>query len=178
MSDLTHQVLAELDASHVDAIASRLGVDPAQADAAIRQAVPVLVGGLANTASTDDGADVVHAAAADHAGFDIGSLLGGLLRGGAGGSILGRTLGDAQGPATQGLGRSSGLGTQNAGQLLAILAPIVLSVLGKLSRNQNLDPGALGGVLGQESQRLAQGGGLLGELLKFGTGLLNPRGTA
>lgn len=194
MSDLTSQVLQHLDSSGIEAIAARLGVDPAQAEAAVRQAVPLVVGGLARTASTDAGAAAVHETATAHAGTDLGSLLGGLLGGNGGGAILGQIFGARQDQASQGLGQASGLGTQNAGQLLAILAPIVMSVLGNMSQKQNLDPGGLGGALGGELGRIGQGGqgGLLtsvldqdgdgqlglGDLLKIGTNMLGARNRA
>ncbi|HEY0232399.1 MAG TPA: DUF937 domain-containing protein, partial [Dokdonella sp.] len=147
MSNLTDQVLGQLDPATIQQIAAQLGVDPQQAETAIQQAVPLVVGGLARGASTDEGASAIHSAAADHAGLDIGSILGSVLGGGgtgmgggsplgnalgggAAGSILGSIFGNRQDQATQGLGQASGLGAQNAGQLLAILAPIVMSVLG------------------------------------------------
>jgi CheY-like chemotaxis protein len=79
MSDLTQQVLNHLDPASIKAIAAQLGIDPSQAAAAIQQAVPVVVGGLAKNASTDAGANALHNAAADHAGGDIGSILGSVL---------------------------------------------------------------------------------------------------
>lgn len=184
MSNLTDQVLGRLDPATIQQIAAQLGIDPQQAEVAIQQAVPLVVGGLAHGASTDEGASAIHSAAADHAGLDIGSILGSMLGGGAtgmgagsplgnalggaaGGSILGSIFGNRQDQATQGLGQASGLGTQNAGQLLAILVPIVMSVLGNLSQRQGLSPGGLGSALGQESQRINQSGngGLLGSIL-------------
>lgn len=206
MSNLTDQVLGQLDPASIQQIAEQLGVDPQQAQAAIQQAVPLVVGGLARNASTEEGANAIHSAAADHAGLDIGSILGGMLGGGggggsvlggalgggAGGSILGSIFGNRQDQATQGLGQASGLGAQNAGQLLAILAPIVMSVLGNLSQRQGMSPGGLGSALGQESQRINQSGngGLLGsildqdgdgqlglgDLLKVGAEMLGSRG--
>lgn len=193
MSNLTNQVLERLDPSSVAAIAAQLGVDPAQAQAAIQQAVPLVVGGLARNASTDEGANAIHEAATAHSGLDIGSILGSVLGGASGGgsilggmlgggatagnapssggldagAILGSIFGNRQDQATQGLGQASGLGTQNAGQLLAILTPIVMSVLGQLSQRQGLNPGGLGGALAQENQRIDQSGngGLLGAVL-------------
>lgn len=202
MSNLTNQVLDRLDPSSIEAIAAQLGIDPAQAQSAIQQAVPLVVGGLARNATTDDGANAVHSAATAHSGLDIGSILGSVLGGGAGGgggsilgdmlggavagggtanssgaalppggldggAILGSIFGNRQGQASEGLGQASGLGTQNAGQLLAILAPIVMSVLGGLSQRQGLNPGGLGGALAQENQRIQQSGngGLLGSVL-------------
>jgi hypothetical protein len=195
MTDLTQQVLAELDASGIGAIAAQLGVNPAQAQAAIEQAVPLLVGGLARNASTDAGAGSLHRAVSDHAGMDIGSILGSVLGGGGGGgSILGHVLGNRQDQASQNLGQASGLGSQNAGQLLAMLAPIIMGVLGNMSRNRGMDAGGLGGMLGQQRQQIDRSGngGLLssvldqdgdgqlglGDLLKVGADLLGSRGRA
>jgi hypothetical protein len=177
MSSLSDQVLQHLDPQRIEAIAAQLGVSPAQAESAIHQALPMLVGGLAQSAASDPGA--VHSAASEHAGSDIGSVLSNALGGGgAGGAILGHIFGNRQDQATQGLGQATGLGTQGAGQLLAILAPIILSVLGGMSQGQGLSPGGLGGALSQEAQKLGlgQGGGLLGSILdqdgdgKFGLG--------
>lgn len=208
MSNLTDQVLQSLDPSSISAIAAQLGIDPAQAQAAVQQAVPLVVGGLARGASTEEGAVALHDAASAHSGFDVGSILGNVLGGGTGGagvgSILGGLLGGAtrgggidpgailgglfggrQDQAAQGLGQSSGIGTQNAGMLLAILAPIVMNVLGNMSKRQGLDAGGLGGALAQENQRNSQGGqgGLLGAVLdqdgdgQFGLGDLFKLGT-
>jgi hypothetical protein len=194
MADLTHEVMNHLDDSQVQAIAAQLGVDPQQAGAAIEQAMPLLIGGLARNASTDQGAGALHSALGDHAGNDIGGILNSVLgAGGAGGgmSILGHIFGGRQDQAATGLGQASGLGSANAGQLLAILAPVVMSVLGSMTQRQGMTPGALGNVLGQEQQRIGQtsAGGLLGsvfdqdgdgkfgvsDLLKMGEGWLGSR---
>lgn len=174
MSDLTNQVLSHLDPASIEAIANQLGIDPAQAEAAIQQAVPVVVGGLARNAQTDAGADALHQAAQDHAGGDIGSILGSVLGGqqagggidsGIGGAILGHVFGNNVNAANQGLGQTTGLGTQGAGQLMAILAPIVMSVLANMSQKQGLSPGGLGNVLAQQAQTTQQQGGVTGGLL-------------
>lgn len=193
MSDFTQQVLGQLDADSVAQIAAQLGIDPAQAEAAIGQAVPLLVGGLARNAQTDAGASALHRAAGNHAGFDLGSVLGSVLGGGGdGGAILGHVFGPRQDQAAQNLGRSTGLGGQGAAQLLAMLAPIILSMLGNRTRNQGIDAGGLGGMLGRELQDMGQRGqgGLLssvldqdgdgqlglGDLLKVGADMLGSRG--
>src|SRR5690242_11815302 len=88
MSDLTNQVMGHLDDQRIQAIASQLGVDPSAAENAIRQAMPLLIGGLARNAQTDQGAGALHSALGDHAGNDIGSILGSVLGGGGGGGGL------------------------------------------------------------------------------------------
>src|SRR3954468_24049067 len=128
MTDLTNQVISHLDDQHMQAIASQLGVDPTAAENAIRQAMPLLIGGLARNAQSEAGAGALHSALGDHAGNDIGSILGSVLGGGGlgnGTAILGHIFGARQDQAAQGLGQQTGLGSQNAQQLLAILAPVV-----------------------------------------------------
>ena len=193
MTNLANEVMGQLDSSQIEAIAAQLGVDPAQAQSAIQQAMPLLIGGLARNASTDQGAGALHSALGDHAGNDIASVLGSVLGGAGGGMpILGHIFGSRQDQAAQGLGQASGIGSENAGQLLAMLAPIVMSVLANRSQNQGMSASGLGGVLGQEAQRIGQSGagGLLGavfdqdgdgklglgDLLKMGQGLLGTRG--
>jgi len=199
MSDLTNQVMGHLDDQRIQAIAQQLGIDPSQAETAIQQAMPLLIGGLARNAQTDDGAGALHSALGDHAGSDVGSILGSVLVGGGGGlnngtAILGHIFGARQDQAAQGLGQQSGLGSQNAGQLLAILAPVVMGVLGNMSQRQGMNASGLGSVLGQEAQRIggSNAGGLLGavfdqdgdgrfgisDVLKMGEGLLGSRGRA
>lgn len=174
MADLSSEVLSHLDASHIQQIAAQLGVDPNQAQQAIQQAMPLLVGGLAKNASTDQGADVLHSVLGDHAGNSVAGILGSVLGGGGtsggldnGMAILGHIFGARQDQAAQGLGQTTGLGSQNAGQLLAILAPVVMGVLGNMSQRQGMSASGLGSVLGQEAQRIGQSGagGLLGAVL-------------
>lgn len=190
MTDLTSAVLGELNQPQIEAIAQKLGIDPAQVQSAAMQALPLLLGGLARNASTPQGADALHnALQKDHAGVDLGGLLGGVLGGGGqGASILGHIFGGRRDQAAQGLGQTSGLGASDAGRLLVMLAPLVLGVLGRMNSSQKMTSNGLSGVLGQEAQRTQQTGigGLLsavfdsdgdgqsdlGGILKAGEGLL------
>src|SRR6185312_10159924 len=98
-------------------------------------------------ASTPQGASALNNALGQHAGLDMGSVLGSVLGGGGsgiGGSILGHIFGANRAAANQGLGQATGLGQQNAGQLLAILAPIVMAALANHAQSQgSLNPGGL-----------------------------------
>jgi len=168
MSGLVDTIMSQLGDDKISAIAAQLGTDPAQARNAIEHALPLIVGGMAQNASTQPGADALHNALGAHAGSDIGSVLGSMLGGnesGIGNAILGHIFGSKQSAATQGLGQTSGLGQQTAGQLLSILAPIVMSALANHVQNQNMNAGGLGGMLAQEGQQIQQQGGLAGGLL-------------
>ena len=189
MNSLVDTVMSHLGDAQIQQIATQLGTDPDSARNAIEHALPLIVGGMANQASTSAGADSLHNALSDHAGSSVSEILGGLLGGGAGGgglggilgggsnagagsfgsgiggAILGHIFGANASAANQGLGQATGLGSQNAGQLLAILAPIVMSVLANHVQQQGLSPGGLGGALGQQGQQIQQQGGLAGGLL-------------
>ena len=179
MSELIDNVMSHLGDAQIEQIAAQLGTDPAQARAAIEHAVPLIVGGMAQNASTPQGADALNNALGAHLGLNVSSVLGGLLGGGGGnsgigGAILGHIFGGNQAAANQGLGQATGLGQQNAGQLMAILAPIVMAALANHAQAQgNLNPGGLGSILGQASQQIQQQGGMLGGLLN---GVLNHQG--
>lgn len=206
MSGLVDAVMAEIGDNEIDAIAQQFGMDPQQAQAAIEQTVPLMVGAMARNASTPDGANALHTALGDHVGTDLGGLLGGLLGGGGGnagsglgslgslaeavlggmgsspppaprgggvdtgiggigGAILGHVFGNRRGQAEQGLGQTTGLGGANAGQLMAMLAPIVMAVLARMNQQKQLDPGGLSDMLGRDTQRTREAGGIGGGLL-------------
>jgi hypothetical protein len=106
-------------------------------------------------------------------GGGLGDILGAVMGGGnsqqatpsAGESILRHVFGGQQQRATQGLGQATGLGGQGAGQLLAILAPIVMQILAKKTQQNNWSPEQLGGALGQQRQAVAQEGGIASGLM-------------
>ena len=170
MTGLVDSVMGNLSEAQIAAIATKLGTDPDQARNAIEHALPLIVGGMAQNASTAQGASALNNALSEHAGSNVSDVLSGVLSGSGGGSdiggaILGHIFGGNQAAANQGLGQTTGLGQQNAGQLMAILAPIVMSALANHAQGQSLSPGGLGGMLGQESQQIQQQGGMAGGLL-------------
>jgi hypothetical protein len=102
----------------------------------------------------------------------LGDLLGSVLGGGApanrqmdGGGILGHIFGSAQPRAESGLGQATGMSSGQAGNLMKILAPIVMAALAKQVMARNMDAGSLGSALGQDRAQLQNQGGLGGGLL-------------
>ena len=178
MSGLVDSVLSNLGPGQIGAIASQLGVDPAQAQSAIEHAIPLIVGGMAQNASTPAGANSLNDALGAHGG-DLSGMLSGILAGqrfnseltgggagsGIGGAILGHVFGGNQGAVNQGLGQATGMNSQNAGQLMAILAPMVMGALANHTQGQNVGAGGLGGLLTQETQQIQQQGGSADQLL-------------
>ena len=171
---LTEELLAQLQGAPLQQLSRQLGTDPDQTGNAVAAALPLLLGALGRNSAQPQGAQALYGALQrDHGGgMDLGSVLGAVLGGGTsrqtdGAAILGHVLGGAQPRAAQGLGQATGLGSGQAMQLLAMLAPIVMSFLANRSARQGLDAGGLGELLGQERTQVRQraGGGALGALL-------------
>lgn len=142
-----------------DTIASmsqQLGASPADTSSAISAAIPVLLSGLQQNASSPQGAASLDAALGAHDGSildNLGSLTGG-LGGGIGGAILSHILGKKQGPVEEGVSRASGMNPQQVTQLLMMLAPIVMGVLGRMKKQQGLNPAQLPEVLGESQKQI------------------------
>ena len=211
---MVDELMGQLQGAPMQQMAQQLGANSQQIQSAVGAALPLLLGALGNNAAQPQGAAALfgalqrdHTPAAPQGLGGLGDLLGSVL-GGAGGSgrpsagglgglgdgaaILGHILGGSQQRAESQLGQATGLGN-NAGQLLAMLAPMVMAFLANRVQAGNLDATALGQTLGRERAQVQQqgglGGGLLGslldqngdgrldagDLLKLGTGLLGGR---
>jgi len=185
-------------------LSEHIGAEPEQTAQATNGIFATLLGGLAQNASSEGVLSALGSALdRDHDGSmldDVFGMVGGMLSGGNdtasgatnGMGILGHILGDRQETAAAQIGQSSGLSMGQVMKLMPILAPIVMSVLGKTKNSGGLDLGSLAGVLmgsaqqaqqqpgmgdligsvlgqvlggGQQGQGQSQGGGLLGGLL-------------
>ncbi len=155
----------------VSQISRQIGADQGATSTALAAALPMLVSALARNSATESGASALSSALArDHDGSLLDNLGGflGNASAGPGGGILKHVLGNRRGAVESALSQQSGLNSAGAGQLLEILAPIVMGALGKNARQQGLDSTGLAGLLGQESARFNQAApgsvGLLGLL--------------
>ena len=147
-----------------DQIAARIGADPEQTRQAISVALPTLLAGLQRQAAPGTG--LQQAIQQDHDGSildDIAGYIGGTANLGPrttdGSGILGHVFGDQQDGVAQAVSAKSGLDLGSIAQLLPMLAPIVMGMLGRQAREE----GAAGGGGG-----LGDLGGILGGLLGGG----------
>lgn len=181
-SSLTDELMAQLQGAPLQQLAQQMGAGTDETEQAVAAALPMMLGAMGQNAAQPQGASALFGALKrDHnsdGGLDLGGLLGSLLGGGAsagnaaaapdGAAILGHIFGNNQERAESSLGQATGLGG-NAGQLLKLLAPIVMAYLAQRVSAGGMDAGNLGQTLGQERERVQQqgglGGGLLGSLL-------------
>jgi hypothetical protein len=161
----------------VQQISQNVGADSSLVNTAISAALPMLLNGLANNASTPDGAASLNNALDQHHDGsildNIGGLAGMIFGGGQGaasgaadaGGILNHILGSNQGQVAQQVSNQSGLGIGQVSQILMFLGPIVMGYLGRQKQQQGVDAsgigGLVGGLLGGQPQGRSAGGSLL-----------------
>lgn len=173
MSQTVFDLLSsQLGNDQLEMISRKLGADRATTERAVPAALGTLMAGLARNSTRGDGAAALAAALErDHDG-SIFDNLSGLLDAperGAGAGILGHVFGRRQDAVQSALGRSTGLDAGSMGQLMTMLAPLVLGALGRTQRERRLDPGGLAGLLDEErrtaTSRAPGLGGMLGGML-------------
>jgi hypothetical protein len=159
MSQLMDLMTQAMSGDTTRQIGRQLGTDEQTTRNAIGAALPMLVTALANNSSNADGARSLHdAVSRDHDGSVLDNL-GGLLsnvQNGPGAAILRHVLGNRQPATEQAVSKVSGLDSKRTAQLLMLLAPVVLGVLGRMRRQQSLDSSGLAGALGGARQQLGQ----------------------
>jgi hypothetical protein len=142
-------MLQQLLSGQADQIGARIGADPAQTQQAISAALPALLAGLQQEATPGSG--LQQAIEQDHDGSILDDLSG-YLNGTAnlssrttdGDGILGHVFGGQQQNVAQAVSAKSGLDMNTIMQLLPLLAPIVMGMLGKQARNEGDGSGGLG----------------------------------
>lgn len=170
MASLFDTLNQQLQGNGVEEIARQLGIDPADAAKAVPAALGSLMGGLASNATREGGADALAGALArDHDGSVLDNLTGALSDPSAGAGILGHVFGTKEPAVEAGLSQSTGLDAGTMGQMLKMLAPILMGALGKTQRDKGLDTGGLTDLLGGERARVQrespQGMDILGKIL-------------
>jgi hypothetical protein len=156
-----------LNSDTIKQISQRLGVDEEVTVGAIQSALPMLLGGLANSSASQSGASSLLAALdRDHDGSVLDDLAGFLddYLSGRGAGILSHIFGAQEGAVERGVSNASGLDLSKVGPLLMMLAPIVMGALGRARREQGIDASDLPRELGAATQRTGGEQGLLGAL--------------
>ena len=103
-NSLAEELFQQLQGAPLQQMSQQLGTGQMQTASAISAALPLLMGALGKNAAEPQGAEALFGALQrDHAGLDLGSVLGAVLGGGAapsrqtdGAAILGHIFGGAQ----------------------------------------------------------------------------------
>lgn len=157
MSSLMQMLTSQLGGDTLQKLSRELGTDEKTTSAAAGAAVSTLVGAMARNASDEQGARSLHQALErDHDGSVMDQLPGLLSapQSGSGDGILRHVLGSKRGRVEHALSQSTGMDSGQVSKLLMTVAPMLMGVLGKTQRQQNLDDSSLSQFLGQQSQQI------------------------
>lgn len=173
MPSVMEQILSHIDENTLNQMSDQLGESPQATGNGIAAAVPLILQALARNAGDPYGRDSLYGAVSnDHDGSILNDLMG--VLGGApsrandGAGILGHVFGNSQSGLMNALSRATGMSPSSMGQLLTMLAPVVMGFLGRQSQRQGLDADGLASLLGHERNYAQQSApGLMGVLSRF-----------
>ncbi|MEH6405710.1 MAG: DUF937 domain-containing protein [Leeuwenhoekiella sp.] len=156
MSGLLDLLSSSVGKQLISGASAETGASENKTAEVLSMALPLLMGAMKKNAQTPEGAaGLMGALSSKHDGSlldNLGSILGGgvdqsLLKDGSG--ILGHILGGKQPVVENTLSQKTGLDAGSIAQILKIAAPVLLSVLGKETRQNNVsDSNGLGSLLG------------------------------
>ena len=164
MAGILDLLNSDLGKQIISGVAGSTGNNSNKTSSVLTMALPVLMKAMERNASTPEGAQGLMGALENKHDGSILDNLGGLFGGGVddsvkqdGAGILGHILGGKQQGVEQVIGQKSGLDAGSVGNILKVAAPILMGVLGKQKKQQNVSnsgdlTGLLGGLLGGASQ--------------------------
>lgn len=176
MADLT-DTLNDLLSGQMGQISRRIDADEEHTSAAVHAAIPALMAALNGEVSRGEGSGLRAALEQDHDGSILDNLddyLGGNAsalnpRATNGAGILSHVLGDQEDQVAQALSAKSGLDLGSIMQLLPLLAPVVMGMLGKKGQAGSSGGGFnfddLGSILGGETTSAKDKNPDLGDIL-------------
>jgi hypothetical protein len=168
---LLDMVQQQLGGQAVNHISRKLDADPGTTGSAINAALPLLLSAVArNSTSGQQAQSLDRAVSEDHDGSILDDVPGYLGRSEAsqGAGILRHVLGGRQQAVQSGLSQATGLDTGKTGQLLAMLAPLVMGAVGRAKQERGLDSGGLSTMLAGEQEQLKDSSpGVMGALGRF-----------
>lgn len=168
MAGILDLLNSDLGKTIINGVAGSTGNDSNKTSSVLTMALPVLMKAMQRNASTPQGAEGLMGAIQGKHNGNILDNLGGLFGGGVddnvkndGAKILGHVLGNKQQGVEKILGEKSGLDIGSVGNILKVAAPILMGVLGKQAKQENVSSSngigdLLGGMLGGNSAQKEQ----------------------
>src|SRR3954471_15475061 len=165
---LLEMLQQQIGGQAVDHISQKLGADRGTTGNAIDAALPLLLSaGARNAGNPQQAQSLDRAVSQDHDGSILNDVPGFINRAqsGPGAGILNHILGGQQQAVQNGLSQTTGLDAGRTGQLLTMLAPLVMGAVGRAKRENQLDSNGLSTMLTGEQERLKESApGVMGAL--------------
>ncbi|WP_422091756.1 DUF937 domain-containing protein [Tenacibaculum ovolyticum] len=167
MAGILDLLNSDLGKSIISGVAGSTGQDTNKTSSVLTMALPVLMKAMQRNSATPEGAEGLMGALNKHDGGildNLGDLFGGGVNDNVlqdGSNILKHVLGNKQQGVEQVIGQKSGMDSGAVASILKTAAPILMGVLGKQSRQNNVGNssdlgGLLGGLLGGNSAQKEQ----------------------
>lgn len=137
------------------------GASSEQAQNLVKSALPILLSGMMQNASTKEGAQSLDKALNDHAPAAEKSTSSMLSKADAkdGQKIISHILGDKEKEVTKGLSKSTGLSQSQVSTMMSLLAPVVLSLVGNHKNEESQAQSSVSGLAGLLSAALSGSSG-------------------
>ncbi len=157
-----------LSGDAVSAFSKASGSSPVEVKKVLATAIPVMLTGMQKNSATEDGEHSLEKAVKDHAKDDITDI-GAFIKGADqkdGAKILSHVLGSEKDEIENLVATRAGVPAKNTGTILALVAPLLLSMLGQSNNNNSGGiTSILGTLLGGGAQQSNSNQGLGGSLL-------------
>ena len=172
--DIMQLLQRQIAGNTLNQLSQRIGANPQQTSAAANGVFAALLGGLANNAASGGLNNLMAALDKNHDGSILDDMAGLLNSGGQGTGalngmgIVNHILGGKTQSVAQQIGAKAGINANQVMQLLPVLAPIVMGVIGQLKNGGKLNLGNIASMLLGAAQGGAQQsglGGVLGQVL-------------
>ena len=158
--DLMNLLQGHLTPEVINQLSQQTGTAPEQTAIAAQGIFSMLLSGLANNASTENGATgILEALDRDHDGSILNDVMGLVMGSGQnssatnGAGILGHILGGQQQDAAQMVSQTSGISLSGVMDMMIKLAPMVMGVIGQQKQQQGgMNASGLAGLLGNTVQ--------------------------
>lgn len=192
MATILKNILSQLGGDGLAQLGSLLGENKRSTKSALSTVIPSLVVALGRNSSSSDGAQALtEALIKNHDGSILENITDSLqnINQQDSDGILGHILGSKRKNVEAGLSKSTGLNIGSIVKLLGIAAPLLMGVLGKNRRENNLEANNISDLLQRDSRRINRrtsrklspimqvldsdgDGSVTEELVGFGAGLL------
>jgi len=169
MAGILDLLNSDIGKTIISGVSGSTGTDENRTSSVLTMALPVMMKAMErNAAASPEGAQGLLGAIMDKHDGSILDNLGGLFSGGVdedvktdGDKILGHVLGAKKEGVQQVIGQKAGLDAGSVGDILKVAAPILMGVLGKQAKQNNVSStndlgGLLGGLLGGSSAKEEQ----------------------
>jgi hypothetical protein len=160
MESIADSVINELSSGNkLSAISKSVGGDETAVKSALGMSVPLVLGAMANHASTPGGTEMLTKTLAQAGTSTPLGTMSGLMANPStvsGSGMLNTLLGSQMGTIQNAISQKTGLPPAAVSQVMAIAVPVIMGQVGKMFAQQNVDKNTLHGVLADQSKAALQ----------------------